>query len=321
MTNKALILIVAVLSFSSFSSAEPSDYETFLIHQIENEPLVPTITLLNLYRSLDERPLLAHMENLWAKRSFNEIISLSEAGAVSEAEILLNTIKGFTFPIEIPNDVTESFIIAESIESGYIPKGVVFTGSTETTLQPEANIRRINTSTKDQVATPTDTPPFTTVNDLETKEGENKQITDQADTLPIATTNNIETIDVEQKDNAHQDSSPATQSSLESQSLFDLGPSKSPAASSYVTHKKIIRSYSVDTEKLHKRDLSIQDDLNLACQQIAKLDPSVSIKVPSRSDYLWLVVRLSLCVDRINSGMRPKTTFNQSEVTGIVLYH
>jgi hypothetical protein len=295
MTNKALILIVAVLSFSSFSSAEPSDYETFLIYQIENEPLVPTITLLNLYRSLDERPLLAHMEGLLAKRSFNEIISLSEAGEVSEAEILLNTIKGFTFPVEIPKDVTESFIIAESIESGYIPKGVIFTGSTETTLQPETNIRRINTSTKDQVATPTDT-------------------------LPIATTNNIETTEVEQKDNARQDSSSAPQSSLESQSLFDLGPSKSPAASSYVTHKKIIRSYSVDTEKLHKRDLSIQDDLNLACQQIAKLDPSVSIKAPSRSDYLWLVVRLSLCVDRINSGMRPKTTFNQSEVTGIVLY-
>ena len=296
MTNKALILIVAVLSFSSFSSAEPSDYETFLIYQIENEPLVPTITLLNLYRSLDERPLLAHLEGLWAKRSFKEIISLSEAGEVYEAEILLNTLKGFAFPIEIPKDVTESFIIAESIESGYIPKGVVFTGPTETTLQPQTNIRRINISTKDQVATSTDTLPLTTIND-------------------------IETIEVEQKNNSHQDALSATQSSLESQSFFDLGPSNSPAASSYITHKKIIRSYSVDTEKLHKRDLSIQDDLNHACQKIAKLNPSVSIKVPSRSDYLWLVVRLSLCVDRINSGMRPKTIFNQSEVTGIVLYH
>jgi len=62
--------------------------------------------------------------------------------------------------------------------------------------------------------------------------------------------------------------------------------------------------YPVDEQLLTSRDRTIEQQLEPVCREIVRQQASVILHLKERMDYPWLMVRLTLCVRRLDSDFR-----------------
>lgn len=81
-----------------------------------------------------------------------------------------------------------------------------------------------------------------------------------------------------------------------------------PVASSSIVMQEdnsaVLASFDVPVIKVRERDLSIAKDLAPICQAVVDKDASIVIQTADKSDYRWLIVRMTLCVRDIDQNFR-----------------
>src|SRR5690554_4270597 len=77
-----------------------------------------------------------------------------------------------------------------------------------------------------------------------------------------------------------------------------------------------ITSYPIAAEQIRQRDRGIAETLQPICQAIVDNDASVVVHTENKSDYRWLIVRLTLCLRQANSNFRLRHSYQEGLVEG-----
>src|SRR5690554_2404948 len=77
-----------------------------------------------------------------------------------------------------------------------------------------------------------------------------------------------------------------------------------------------IASYPIAAEQIRQRDRGIAETLQPICQAIVDNDASVVVHTENKSDYRWLIVRLTLCLRQADSNFRLRHSYQEGLVEG-----
>lgn len=87
-----------------------------------------------------------------------------------------------------------------------------------------------------------------------------------------------------------------------------------------VEKRSPVGSYPVSDDKLAGRDRSILVDLQTACQDIVAKKASIVVEAADKSDYRWLIVRLTLCTRNLDKSFRLRHSYAEADEPKLTLY-
>ncbi len=81
--------------------------------------------------------------------------------------------------------------------------------------------------------------------------------------------------------------------------------------SSIADNSPALAEFPLDEQALKKRDKNIEQSLEPVCEAIIEQGASVIVYGQSRPDYRWLMVRLTLCVRRLDGAFRLRHSYRE----------
>lgn len=87
-----------------------------------------------------------------------------------------------------------------------------------------------------------------------------------------------------------------------------------------VEKRSPVGSYPLSDDKLAGRDRSILSDLKQACQDIVAKKSSIVVEAADKSDYRWLIVRLTLCTRKLDKSFRLRHSYAEADEPKLTLY-